>query len=614
MTYAAEPYAQFVDDLLTALTGGAIRDEFRFLPEQEPFRLSVPAPVMPKTVRVFGLTGGEYTPFRLGTDFDVTQEGVNATVVWKAGQPGKPAAKAVWPDEGSTFYVNYEVQGSNPALTDRNTGSVTRLLAESFGREYATISKQLEAVYESAFLDTASGRDLEQLAALLGVTRRRQLSAGGSVVFSRGTPAPADIFIPAGTKLSTAEPPAAVFETTEDRTLQRGGLSVDAPVSAVLSGESGLVVENAIRVINRPILGIDAVSNALPTRFSGAVESDDMLRARCRRALETSGKATTGSLLGALTTLPGLREKDIRIAEDYLAHPGVVNLSIAFPEMAESELASAREQAVALIEATRPLGVRIEHNIDAPRPVGAGTPLSGVVAEDTAGGTPVEIGTPAAAGDQFLPVDIEVQITPAVLSLSTDERARLIKSAEDAVTAFLAEAGVGEVLVYNRLVARLMELDGVLDVALTMLPQNAPAEATGRKNLIPVTPTVKPVKHSIRVTIGGALIMLDVALAVTIKNAALGPPDALATKQTALAESEAKLKTFVATIESGTLNVALLRGALPATDTYEITELHYHADYVDAGVRIHQQDVALPLTGLERLWISDVDLINGGAA
>ncbi len=603
MTYAAEPYAQFVDDLLTALTGGAIRDEFRFLPEQEPFELSVSAAVLPKSVRVFGLADGTYTRFRKDTDFKVAQNGPKAAIAWEAAAPGKDV---VHPDAGSTFFVNYEYHGANPALTDRNTGSVTRLLAESFAREYATLSKQLEGVYQAGFIDTASGRDLDQLASLLGIVRRRQLSASGSVVFSRNTPSPADIFIPAGTKLSTTDAPAAVFETTDDRTLQRGALSVDAPVSAVVPGDSGLVVENTIRVMNRPILGIDAVGNPLSTRFSGADETDELLRARCRRALETSGKATTGSLLGALTTLPGLREKDIRIAEDYLAHPGVVYLDVAFPELSSpTEAAAIRNEAVALIEATRPVGIRIEHNIDAARPPGPATPAEGTVAEDTTDGEPVTVAV-VPAGVQSVAVDVDVQLTPTTLSFSADQRARLIKRAEDAVAAVIADAGVGEALVYNRLVATLMQLEGVLDVALRM---GTAETGLQRKNVLTDNAAVKPAKGAVTVAIGGALVMLDVTLDIRINNALLGPPDLSETKRIALAESTTKLQAAVEELTIK-LSVAELLGALPATETYSIAPggLHYYIDFIDAGVRIRQQDVELPLTGLERIWIRKVSL------
>jgi hypothetical protein len=42
-------------------------------------------------------------------------------------------------------------------------GSVTRALAESFSRELAMVHEQLGDVYESAFLDTATGESLQIL-------------------------------------------------------------------------------------------------------------------------------------------------------------------------------------------------------------------------------------------------------------------------------------------------------------------------------------------------------------------------------------------------------------------------------------------------------------------
>ena len=39
MSFRAEPFGVFVDDLVSSLTGGVTREVFRFVPEQEPFRL-----------------------------------------------------------------------------------------------------------------------------------------------------------------------------------------------------------------------------------------------------------------------------------------------------------------------------------------------------------------------------------------------------------------------------------------------------------------------------------------------------------------------------------------------------------------------------------------------
>ena len=45
MTFVAEPFGLFVNDLLMGLTGGVVREGFRFLPEEAPFRLDPPAPL-----------------------------------------------------------------------------------------------------------------------------------------------------------------------------------------------------------------------------------------------------------------------------------------------------------------------------------------------------------------------------------------------------------------------------------------------------------------------------------------------------------------------------------------------------------------------------------------
>jgi len=602
LSYASEPYAQFVDDLLMALTGGAVRQHFRFLKELEPYRLTDPDPIIPNTVQVFGIAGGVYRRFRSNLDYRLLEGSI---IDWLKRDDGTPKADAVWPDEGTTFYANFESLsegGAAPKLTDRNPGSVTRLLAESFAREFAVVSRQLEEVYKSGFLDTAGGRDLDQISALVGVTRRNVTFASGTVIFGRSTPSPADIFIPAGTKLSTAEPPPVLFETIQAQTLRRGNLSVEVPVQAVVTGSAGVVRANAIRVIHRPILGIETVTNSQPTSFSGAAEDDEAVRNRARRSLEGAGKATTGALMAALATVPGLREKDVQIVEDPLAHPGVVKLNVALPAMSGADLQRVANQAIELIEEARPVGVRVLHNIAAPALIGEASPGSGLVAE---GEVPVTIGT-VPAGTVFMPVDVVVQLAPTTLSLTPQQRNDLIETARKAVTDFLGEAGIGEVLVYNRLVARLMEIEGVLDVMIEIYPQANP-EQPHHRNVVADNPAVRPVAGSITVDVGGALVMLDVVVTVTLKGAGL-LGDQTTARASARDQIDSQLRTGLKTAPISVLSVAALQGMLSASDNYSVTDLHYKIEYQEAGVRIHQQDVKLPLTSLEQLWVRRVSL------
>jgi hypothetical protein len=57
-------------------------------------------------------------------------------------------------------------------LSDLRPGSVTRTLAEAFAHELAKAYEQLGEVYDSAFLDTATGDSLELLVAELCPRRR----------------------------------------------------------------------------------------------------------------------------------------------------------------------------------------------------------------------------------------------------------------------------------------------------------------------------------------------------------------------------------------------------------------------------------------------------------
>ena len=615
MTFVAEPFGLFVDDLLTGLTGGVIREAFRFLPEEAPFRLDPPAPLLRNTVRVHGISAGTHAVFRTGTDYVI---GTDDTVVWQQQPDGSPRPGVILPDPGSRFWVNYEHQGlfdAAPRLTDRNPGSVTRLIAETFAREYAVLSSQLDAVYQAAFIDTASGRDLDQLALLLGVTRDTASAASGSIVFTRRTPSPADVSIPAGTRVSTSDAPPTLFETTEPRTLRRGEISAEAPIRALVAGRGGIVPAAAIGVLHRPLLGIESVTNPQATAFATAAEDDAALRARLRRRLEAAGKATTGALIGALSGLPGVREKDIRVAEDPIARPGLIEIDVALPpqQADAAALDTVAARALAIIEDTRPAGVRVLARLAAPpQPAGETPAPPGGIPDE--GPSPVQI----VAGDTlFFPVDVNAVLVPTTLGLSAAEQNLLRVVGENETRAFIEAAGLGEALVYNQLVSRLMAIPGILDVALEISPTGEAGPK--RKNILPAKPAARAAAGAINVRIGGVLVVLDVSLRITLKGAGLaGPPELQ--RENARQKVEAELRAGVATLApddgsgSGTVTVPALRALLLTADEYTVDDLHYQASYEDAGLRVLQRDPSLPITGLERFWIGSVTLSNEAAA
>jgi uncharacterized phage protein gp47/JayE len=481
MSFAAESYPYIAKQVLNALTGGAVRETHRFLAALNASGFSTERPpddVVPETLAVAGISAGAFKQFEEGVDYQVSPDG--KIRFFSDGQDSlAPAADSAWPDEGSEFYVSYDHGGTGGALlTDRNPGSLVRTLAESFGRELAVLRRQMENVYRSAYLDTAEGLSLDKVVALLGLVRKSREHAVGTVRFFRDSAAPADIFIPEATRVSTALNPPALFETLAPRVLRRGQLAVEIDVRAVDKGAAGVVPSGAITVMNQTLLGVDGVANEAATRFGGDGEDDAALRARARKALERAGRATPRALHLALAELPGLRANDVTIVEELAERPGVVQVFVA-----ESDDGNRARQVHEAILDSRPAGVRVEHNFQLNLAATLGGGGEGAVPAGDARDEEFEpVGVPG--GETFLvPVGVRVLLYPENPRLSGAEKARLRLDAERALAAHFDGLTLGGDVVYNRLAAAMMALPGILDVNLTLHPPGAP-EAGYRRNLI----------------------------------------------------------------------------------------------------------------------------------
>lgn len=596
MSFAAEPYGVFVDDLVSSLTGGVVRERFTFAPESRPFRLGSGPDHVPSSVRLHGLADGAYHRFDAGLDFDVAADG---TVTFRE-VAGAPAPGATWPDPGTVFWASFERRPdpqAPPLLTDRNPGSVLRTLAESFAREYAVFSHQLESVYDAAFVATATGRDLDAIAGLVGVERRSQLNAVGEIVFSRTTPAPADVFIPEGTLVSTSDVPPVTVETSSPRTLRAGSLSVAVPVQALATGRAGQAGAGTLTVIHRPILGVTQATNPEPLAFAGAAETDEGVRRRTARALDTAGRSTVGAIIGALASIEGIREQDVLVSEDHTASPGVVRVVVA-TELDErrSRLAAKR------LEDVRPAGVRIQHNLYVvPSPPveagpGGGAGEGAVPAKGTADGV-------------FYRVAVAVAVTPASSTLTAAERSTLVAGVEQAARADIGRHGVGEPVIYNQLVAAVMAVDGVFDAVVDIAPTpTAPGTETfvpaGRHNIFPVPPDTRIQLDSIDVTLRGAAIALDVTV-VAERKGLLAATETSAAVETVRREVSARLTDGIRSVAEP-ITPAILTGMLPSTDTYDIDAVSYVAEFLDEGLRVLRSDATI-MPGPDQVpWIRSV--------
>ena len=291
------PYQEIVDDILTAMVGGVVNEPIFFDVKADLYPLSQPA----SDVR--SITGtiddaeepeGVHHIFLKEIDFVFNAD--KSAVVWQDG--GKR------PRDDTKFYVDYFIPTSRSPLTDLNVGSVTRTVSEAIGREIAAVYQSINLTYLSAFIDTATGKSLDFVVSILGVTRKTKEFAVGQATFLRDPDPRLDgnITIPQGTELST-EKGEAIFETIEPRTLQRGQARIDAPIRAgeKFKGDKGIVKAGEITTPLQVITGIARVTNFDPTELAAENESDDDLRLRAKAAIRGLGKATILALIKAVT-------------------------------------------------------------------------------------------------------------------------------------------------------------------------------------------------------------------------------------------------------------------------------------------------------------------------
>lgn len=588
MTFVAQPYERFVDDLLTSLTGGMVREEHVFVGASERYSLASPNVVV-ETVKVYGQRNDAYALFE--RDIDYSYDAAQGAVVWK------PDGRL--PDDHSFFYLNYYRQEAQRVLTDRNPGSVTTTLAESFAREFAVLYKQMELIYRSAFVDLATGTSLDYVAGLLALTRKDAKFAGGEALFKRSTPAPGDITIPAGTLVSTDQ--GQNFETSDKRTLRKGQLSVTAPIRAQVEGASGRAEPGAIRNINRPIFGIESVGNEGATFFAAEKETDEELRRRVKGTLERAGKATLGAIKYSLIEeVPGVNEGNVQVSES-ASVPGRVEVKFGLGSAVDPQTVSRIEES---IFNSRAAGVRVVHNLPtrgrtqpAEGTDAAGEPISRqeVVAHfgqrgEPAGAVRLAPELLAAMPEGVLPLRVEVLLRLTEQNLSASQKENIEDDVRARVAAYVEALPMGADLVYNKLLGQVVEpkeiADAVLLVRADAVAGHAPGEVF-KANLSTDGRKAKTSPQSIFVGLMGEMVFVDVLVQLRRKAEAQG---AASVSQPLDAAVNAAVRGALASA-AGALTLSALREAVReavrgADDRLQLTERNgvvLNAEYEETG-------------------------------
>lgn len=341
MTFRRRTFPEVLNNLLTSITNGVAGESHPYPPPRSggpPHSHYLRQSPVAEIVAVYGTRLGEPHQFRKGTDYDLSSDGL--ALEWKGD--------AQVPDDGTLVQVNYRPAASPASLTDIHTGSVIRTLAESVALEIAGLYAQLDSVYQSGFIDLATGRSLDNVVALLGIQRVTGGKAAGEVQFTRSPASRGAINIPQGTRVMTADG-SVEYETTAAATIGPGQNVARVPVRDIETN-AGLDADT-LTVLPVPIAGIVGVANPAPTVIDTQDETDAELRTRAKAFLYGSERATLGALNNAV------RKQGITADIIELDAPGYIEVTPQVPEGNFSP--EARQRLAAAVRDARPAGIKV---------------------------------------------------------------------------------------------------------------------------------------------------------------------------------------------------------------------------------------------------------------
>jgi Baseplate J-like protein len=420
MSLRRRVFPEVLENLLTAVSGGVAAESHPFPPpgaNGSPFRHDLQRPPVADVVSVHGSRDGQPHLFRKGVDYELLDAPQPRTLEWKEG--------AELPDEGTLIQVNYRPESARSVLTDLHAGSVVRTLSESIALEMAGLYAQLEAVYQSGFVDTATGSSLDNVVALLGIERVTGGRAAGEVEFTRSPGSRGIINIPAGTRVTTSDR-AAEYETTGSLTLADGQNTIRVVARDLREASDpearGPLPADALTVLATPIAGIESVTNPAPTSITTQDETDAELRLRAKNFLHGSERATLGAIKESIA-----RQGITADVVEPEGAPGYVEITLH----AETISPEQEQRLLTAIEESRPAGVKVmPPRVQPPRKV-----------------------------------NLELRLTTASGLLEQDLRAAQ-RSVREKIEDYFARLPVREAGSINRIVGLVLSVPGVEDVRL----------------------------------------------------------------------------------------------------------------------------------------------------
>jgi uncharacterized phage protein gp47/JayE len=208
-------------------------------------------------------------------------------------------------DETLQRIVNADI-----GITNIMPGSVIRTIVEALLAETDIQNYTVDQIYKAMNIDTATGIDLDNIVAILGVTRKKATYAEGIVTFGRSDIYDTDIAIQYAQMVSTRKNNSNgityEFIVIDDNAkLKAGELQTIVNIRSTEPGAMYLPA-GSITIMNTPVIGIEYVTNLTEFRGGTDEETDESLRQRAKQALAGLGKGTNAALRSALLNVSGV--------------------------------------------------------------------------------------------------------------------------------------------------------------------------------------------------------------------------------------------------------------------------------------------------------------------
>jgi uncharacterized phage protein gp47/JayE len=167
---------------------------------------------------------------------------------------------------------------------DTSIGSPMRKVIDAFAGVQAEMGLDQQLSVYSWDIDSKSGGDLDDFAAVWGLQRYQAQRATGVVTFSRGASIAAtrSATVGSGTQIMAATNPPVFVQTLAGAVLATGQVSVDLPVQAILAGPQGNVASGTLVNLASNVDSVTTVNNSTSLMGGAGAESDAQLRARIK--------------------------------------------------------------------------------------------------------------------------------------------------------------------------------------------------------------------------------------------------------------------------------------------------------------------------------------------